>query len=207
MEPSGLSTRREPRVAWRRSAGRAVGVLVLVALLLTAVLWTIGAATRSVTTQQQAFPAAGIDTLRIDGGAGPVTIVVVDRADLVVTSRLTDSALGRIASRRAVSQGTLTITTDCGSRCRASKASADHQIALPRATIESLVLTLASGDVRVDGFEGDIEVATSDGDIFLSDFSGEVTRLRTARGIIRVEIGDADARQVPGWVYAAPRSR
>ncbi len=197
---------RSARVAWRPLARRVVVALAFVALLLTGVLWTIGAATRSTTTQQQAFPAAGIDTLRIEGGAGPVAIVVVDRGDMVVTTRLTDSALGRIASRRAVSGRTLRITTDCERRCLASRATADHQIAIPRATIEAMDLELATGDVRVDGFAGEIEVATTDGDIFLSHFSGEVTRLRTTRGEITVETGDAGVRRIPGRVYAAPRS-
>ena len=185
-------------MAWSRVARRVVVALVLAASLLTAVLWTIGAATRSVTTQEQIYPATGIDTLRIDGGAGPVTIVVVPRADVVVTSRLTDSALGRIASRRAVSGRTLTITTDCEWRCLASNATADHQIAIPRAMIETMDLRRATGDVRVDGFAGNIEVATTDGDIFLSHFSGEVTQLRTTRGAIRVEAGETEPRQVPG---------
>lgn len=158
--------------------------------LLLVVLWAIGAMTRSVTTEEQAFPAASIDTVRIDGGAGPVTIVVVDRADVVVTARLMDSALGRIAGRQVVSGRTLTITTDCGWRCLASGAFADHQIALPRAAIETLDLRRARGDVRVDGFGGSIEVATTAGDIHLSRFRGEITALRAARGTVRVESGD-----------------
>ncbi|MFO7961834.1 MAG: DUF4097 family beta strand repeat-containing protein [Nitriliruptoraceae bacterium] len=200
------AARRTP-VAWRPLVRRVVIALVLAAALLTGVMWTIGAATRSITTQEQRFPATSIDALRIDGGAGPVTIVVVDRGDVAVTTRLTDSALGRIASRPAVSGRTLRITTDCERRCLASKATADHQIAIPRATIETMDLKLATGDVRVDGFAGDIEVVTTDGDIFLSHFSGEVTRLRTTRGAIRVETGGAETRQIPGRVYASPRSR
>lgn len=195
MEGSDVSAKPAapgpPRVAWLAATPWVVIAPVLLALLLTAVLWAIGAATRSVTTEQQAFPATGIDTLRIDQGAGPVTIVVVDRADVVVTTRLTDSALGRVTSGRVVSRHTLTITTDCGWHCLASRATADHQIALPRSTIETIDLNLTRGAVRVDGFAGDIEVATTDGDIFLSHFSGEVTRLRTTRGLVRVEPGDA----------------
>lgn len=210
MEASDVSSRRaaarSTRIAWRRLARRIVIGLVLIALLLTGVIWTIGTATRSITTQQQAFPATGIDTLEIDGGAGPVAIVVVNRWDVVVTTRLTDSALGRITSRPAVSGRTLRITTDCERRCLASNATADHQIAIPRALIETMDVELVAGDVRVDGFAGDVEVATSDGDIVLSHFGGEVTRLRTTRGEIAVETGDAEVRRIPGRVYAAPRS-
>lgn len=185
---------RRPSVTRLPVAGRLAIALVVISLLLTAALWTIGAATRSVTTEEQAFPAAGIDTLRIDGGAGPVTIVVVDRADVVVTTRLTDSALGRIATERNVAGGTLTLTTICGWRCLASAATADQQIALPRATIEAMDLRLTRGAVRVDGFAGDIEVSTGDGDIFLSRFEGEVARLRAPRGLIQVERGDGPLR-------------
>lgn len=170
----------------RRGLWVVIGIVALVALI-ALVIWAVTSLTRTTTMQEQAFAPEGVDALEVVGLSGSITVVVVDRADISVTTRLTSSVWQQPSTSRDIDEGTLSITSDCGRRAIFSVCSVEHQIAVPPDALATMRLRATAGAVRVDGYAGDLEVDTTAGSIVLSDHAGEVARLRTTAGEINVE--------------------
>lgn len=189
------SVRSTPRrLLWTGLAG--IAALVLGAGLLYAATLV----TQEVSTARRTFDVARVDSLYISSLAGDVEVVVEERADIAVDSRLS-SALGyEVASTAGVSGRSLVIASRCDLRLFATRCAASHTVAIPSDVAIDLELETTAGDITVDGFSGETATIETTAGNIVFDTSRAPRRLesRTAAGDIRLTVPDEVYRVATG---------
>ena len=168
-------------------------------------LWLATSGTRS-----SSYPFSGpLLRVEIDVGKGDVQILGGGRSDVHVrkTERF---AYGHSPRERLnLEGGVLKIGSQCASLI-VGTCSADYELAVP----DNVALTIRTtdGDVRLDGYRGSVDVATTRGRIAINRFCGFLLQATAGRGDIEVDTECAserlDLRSDSGNVTAAvPRGR
>ncbi len=153
-------------------------------------------------------PAAGLDELLIDAGAGKLTVTAVDGADavlvlatIVVPDTDDDDARELIESSLALSlevdgsRARLESTFDLGSRRFGESPRVDLEVRVPR----SLALTIddGSGAIVASGLGAALTIEDGSGSIVINDVAGPVS-IEDGSGSIRVTGVGGDLTIVDG---------
>ena len=204
----------QPVRTWARLRSRVSTWVLLVAVSTLALaaaaavmggLWLASSGTRS---SSYAFsgPLSGIE---IDVGSGDVQILGGGRSDVHV--RKTErSAYGQSPRERLdLESGVLKIGSQCASLI-VGTCSAKYELAVP----DNVALTIRTtdGDVRLEGYRGSADVATTRGRIAIEAFCGFLLQATAGKGNIDVDTACAperlDLRSDSGDVTAiVPRGR
>ena len=166
---------------------RILGVVVVLGVVLVVVLWTVATTTEETTTQERSIPAGEIDVLDLQAVAGAITIVVEDRPDVVVTSRLTSGLLDRASSEVDVTAGTLAVSSRCERRGVFSECRVDHELVVPPGELTSMRVSTTAGPIEVRSFDGQVEIDATAGEIELLDFKGPSATLQSTAARIVVD--------------------
>lgn len=163
-----------------------VGILAIVVLLAVAVA-AIAAVTRETATEQRSFSSDDVGEIEVRGTAGEMDVLVEDRDDIAVTTRLTSRLWERASSDMHLADGTLAVESDCRRTVFFTGCTVEHIILLPADAVARVQLAATAGAIEVEGFAGDLEVTTTAGRIELLAFSGRTARLKTTAGEISVQ--------------------
>jgi hypothetical protein len=151
------------------------------------VLWLATSGNRSVS-----YPFSGpLLRIEIEVGSGDVHILGGGRSDVHVrkTERF---AYGHSPQERLdLDGGVLKIVSQCASLI-VGTCSADYELAVP----DNVALTVRAtdGDVRLDGYRGSVDVATTRGRIAINRFCGFLLQATARRGNIDVDTDCASER-------------
>ena len=191
-QPTGPAAELPPPGSWRPGSppvrsGPAVRFLwklfaavMVLGLLLWAPFSVITLLAHEERVEREVFPATGLTTLEVDGGAGNITITAAETDDIAVRAAISDG-LRATGESRVVDGSTLRLRSSCpniGSDwCRVH-----YDVTVPAGL--AVVVTNDTGRVEVSGVTGPVRIANSDGSTVLTDLSGDV-RVRSRDGSIR----------------------
>lgn len=179
-----------------RHRGLWIGLTVLAAIVMLAVGASVVAAVsfagREISSTTQSFDATAIESLDVTTLAGDVRILVEERDDIALTSRISSTRWSEPVSSAEVSGGSLIIASGCESRLLGLRCAASHTVAVPSDVAFDLDLETTAGDIRVDGFTGETAVVeTTAGDITFGALSAPVRLdVTTTAGNIRIVVPD-----------------
>lgn len=213
--PAQTPTETATPVAPDRRPSRRLPAVLLVGLLaaslLTVAVGRAVSAGAETTTSVQTFPVEGLREVVVSSGG--VEVVVAERDDVELTSRVTASPSDEPPLTVEVAGGRLSIESACSDRLIAVRCASEHRLALPAGALDELAVRTTAGDVTLTGFAGDVALATHAGDVELLGFAGAEARIETSAGDVRVEsttvptlltartrAGDVDVR-VPDATY------
>ena len=203
--PKQSDTALPPPPPRRRRRGLGFALWSLAAVVVLAGLVSVAAyATRDIAVVEDAFDVSTLTSLDIAGVAGDVDIVVEDRADVLVTSRLSSSLWNDASAGASLDDGTLTLDSGCERQWLTVYCTADQTVAVPADALSHIDITTTAGDVMVTGFDGEVSLLTRAGDVVLRDFGGETAVMETTAGNVVIEAGSAlrslEARTTAGDV-------
>lgn len=162
--------------------------LMLLAVALAAVVWTLA---RSTDSQREAYGPT-VDQIVVEGINGSVTFEAGASGEVTVEREwlFTNAPEVEIVE----SEGVLRITADCGSLCRTHVSGT-----APART--GIVVRTEAGSIDIAGLNGGVDLTTSAGSVTVTDISGPA-KLRTDAGWIRGSIadGDVDAHTSAGGI-------
>ena len=172
-------------------AGRVAGSLVALGVLSAGTMGVVAMFLEHRLTQTSTLVAGRLvvtdDVGDVVVHAGPAGQIRVVRTWHWSASRPADAATPLTGP--ADSHGTATIDNRCGGGFGFDNCSVDLDITMPPET--ALQISITTGDVRVDGSAGPLQVRSATGDI-------TATGLRTADPVLEAGVGDVSAH------FAAP---
>jgi hypothetical protein len=146
--------------------------------------WTVGAVER---TSREVVPGP-VRELRVDAGAGDITIVPALSGDVTIVTRATGS-LHRPQLQVGVNGTDVTLTGGC-SALNFGRCDAATVVHVPPGT--AVTVNAASGDISASGITAPVQLITASGDVSASGLTGGAD--------LRTSSGDVQARDLAGRV-------
>jgi hypothetical protein len=147
-----------------------------------------------------------VDTLKVDVGAGDVTVHHAAFGTPLRVEATTRSAIRKASWSKSVDAGTLTLTGACSGGWPIDNCSVSYDISLPAdigvdlhtgsgdqsvtGLNAAIKLRARSGDIRMAFLLGDVDARTGSGDITGASLGIENYRLRTGSGDIKAVFSD-----------------
>jgi hypothetical protein len=126
---------------------------------------------RRAQTQDQSYPGP-VQRIELNLGSGDAVVRATSGAGVSVHRHLVWS-FARPKIHETLTGQTLTITTNCSGIQFGSGCGVDYTIGVPPGV--TLVAKSSTGDVKVSGVQGPVDVRTSTGDVDLTGTSGDLT--------------------------------